>query len=136
MQKKFSLGSILIQIIELLFVVFLPIPIWLKLIIFVIFGIIGGLFPLIIIPFEVAGWVWAYINIWLNTQQTGLTIFYMIALLLFGVDILLMKTAYQNMPPLQRPPIVTTKLFSFGTWSITICAFLADIAMLIHLITF
>jgi hypothetical protein len=136
MQKPFSLGPILLEIIELSFIVFLPIPIWLKLIIFFILGFVGYILPFIILPFVVAGWVWAYIYVWQNDQHIGLTVFFMIMLLLFGLDILLTKTVYQHMSPLQRPPIVTTKRFSIEMWAIAVCAILADIAMLIHLIAF
>ena len=134
MQKTFNIWTVLLEAIELSFIVFLPLPTWLSIILFIILGFFGGFLPFSIIPFLVAGWVWAYIYIWLNIQNTGMTIFYMIMLLLFGLDIWLTKMAYQNMLPMQRPPIVTTKRFSVKMWSVTICAFIADIVMLIHLI--
>lgn len=134
--RKINLGAIIFELIELAFIVFLPIPVWAKLIIVFILGFVGGILPFIIIPFVVAGWVWAYIYIWINVQNTGWTIFFMIMLLLFGLDIWATKTAYQNMLPLDRPQIATTKRFAIEMWSITICAFLADIAMLIHLLIF
>lgn len=132
MQKVFN---IVLQIIELGFIFFLPIPIWAKLIILIILGFTGNFLPFTIIPFAVAGWVWAYIEVWNNAQYVGWTIFCIIMLLLFGIDIWLTKTVYQNMLPLQRPPVVTTKRFSVKMWSVSICAFIAVAVMIVHLIT-
>lgn len=131
--KRINFMTILFEIIELAFIVFLPIPVWFKIIISLIFLGVMNFMPFICTPLVVAGWIWAYIYVWQNIYNTGWAIFFMIMLLLFGIDIWLTKSTYQNMLPLQRPPIVTTKGFAVGMWSITVCAFLADVAMLIHL---
>lgn len=134
--KKINFGTILFTIIELSFVLFLPVPVWLKVVIvFALFALNSIWFANIIYALiVVAGWVWSYIYVWFNVQYTGWTIFYMIMLLLFGIEVLLMKTTYQKMDPLHRPPIVDSKGFSVIMTSVSICAYIADIAMLIHLI--